>query len=63
MRSFFRFAFVALPLLGLAGCDTKPTPADPPKQLMEPPKTRPTPTGGGNAPAQTSQISQPHNKV
>jgi hypothetical protein len=56
MRSFVRLAALLLTLLVLAGCDTKPKPADTPKQLMEPPGHRPVPSGGGK-PAQTSQIA------
>jgi len=57
MQWFVRLALLMVPLLILAGCDTKPKPAETPKQLIEPPKGRPTPSGGGSkAPPQTSQV-------
>lgn len=59
MRSFVGFVVVLVPLLVLAGCDSKPKPAETPKQLMEPPKTRPMPSGGSKTPAQASQIPEP----
>jgi hypothetical protein len=42
----------------LIGCGDRPRSGSPPQQLMEPPKTRPTP-GGGNKPAATSHRWQP----
>jgi hypothetical protein len=57
MRLIVRLALAILPLVVLIGCDNgKPKPAELPKQLMEPPKTRPIPGGGGGkTPPQTSQ--------
>ena len=57
MRWLVRLAVSILPLLVLIGCNGKPKPAELPKQLMEPPKTRPIPGGSGpKAPAQTGQF-------
>lgn len=58
MRWLVRLAVSVLPLLVLIGCDNgKPKPAELPKQLMEPPKSRPIPGGTGpKAPPQTSQL-------
>jgi hypothetical protein len=55
MKLFVRFAVWIVPLLALVGCDSKPKPADVPKNQMELPKTRPMPAGGGNKAPQTSQ--------
>ena len=58
MRLLVRLAVLVVPFFVGVGCDNgKPKPAELPKQLMEPPKTRPIP-GGGKAPAQTTQQEQ-----
>jgi hypothetical protein len=56
MRFFGPLQLLLLILLAPAGCDLKPQPAETPKHLIEPPKTRPRPNGGGNAPAQMSKL-------
>jgi hypothetical protein len=58
MRALMRLAVAMVPLLLMMGCDNgKPKPAELPKQLMDPPKTRPIPGGGGSkAPPQTGQL-------
>lgn len=59
MKSFVALALLMVTLPVLAGCGSKPQPAEPPKQLMEPQKGWPKPSGGGKAPAQMNQISLP----
>jgi hypothetical protein len=59
MKAFFRVVVLVLPLLVLVGCDSKPKPAEIPKDQMELPKTRPTPAGGGNKAPQTGQNHVP----
>jgi hypothetical protein len=57
MKMMIRLAVVFLPLLLVIGCDNgKPKPAELPKQLMDPPKTRPIPGGGSKAAPQTGQV-------
>jgi hypothetical protein len=57
MRALMRLAVAMVPLLLMMGCDNgKPKPAELPKQLMDPPKTRPTPGGGSKAPPQTGEL-------
>ncbi len=61
MRVMLRLAISTLPIVLLIGCDNgKPKPAELPKQLMDPPKTRPIPGGGSSkAPPQTGQAPSP----
>ena len=58
MNVITRLAVAVLPLLLVIGCDDgKPKPAELPKQLMDPPKSRPIPGGGGSkAPPATGQL-------
>ncbi len=58
MRVMMRLALAILPLLLVIGCDNgRPKPAELPKGLMDPPKSRPIPGGGGSkAPPQTGQV-------
>ena len=59
MRVMMRLALAILPLLLVIGCDNgRPKPAELPKELLPPPKTRPMPGGGGGskAPPQTGQV-------
>ena len=58
MRLKVKLAAALLPLLVVIGCyNGKPTPAELPKKMMEPPRTRPSPGGSGSKiPAQTGQI-------
>ncbi|HLJ92456.1 MAG TPA: hypothetical protein VKU02_04610 [Gemmataceae bacterium] len=57
MRVILRLVVTILPIALLIGCDNgKPKPAELPKRLMDPPKTRPIPGGGSSkAPPQTGQ--------
>jgi hypothetical protein len=57
MRALMRLAVALVPLLLMMGCDNgKPKPAELPKQLMDPPKTRPIPGGGGKTAPQTGEL-------
>jgi hypothetical protein len=52
MKLLVRLSVALMGVLSLAGCGSdKPTPADIPKQLLNPPTTRPIPSGGNKPPA------------
>jgi hypothetical protein len=58
MKLLARLGVSLLPFLLLSGCESKPKPAEVPKQDLEPPKTRPMP-GGSSKPTATSQLPRP----